>query len=293
MLELISVLMSAYNESELELKSSIYSILNQTHDRIELILVNDNPENKIIDRIITEISDERIIYIKNEKNMGLVASLNRGLMYANGDYIARMDADDISEKTRLEKQLECLKEGDYDVIGCAINYIDESGRNLNRVDYFPTDGKKIIRRNKWKQCVAHPTFFLKKSVYDTLNGYRNISYCEDYDFICRCIASGFKIGNSPETLLNYRIRRNSITQKNLYEQKVRSYYIGHLGTEILNLQESEVLTYFSSNDYKKELELCKRYFEGKNELMSGNIISGIKKICNKYLIYALMRKMYE
>ena len=291
--ELVSVLMSTYNETEEELSYSIKSVLFQSHYKIEFIIVNDNPNNGVIDKVLDEIRDDRIIYLKNDKNIGLVASLNKALKYAKGSYIARMDADDISDKDRIKKQLKYIQKSRYDLIGCAINYIDESGEPIGKKAIFPEDNEQIIKLNKWKTCMAHPTFFARRVVFDTLSGYRNIAFCEDYDFICRCIASGFKLGNTSEVLLKYRIRNNSITQKNIIEQKVRNYYIGHLGSKILTTSEEDIFNYLSSKEYEKEIELCQSYFQGKKEIKSKNpklLLVGMKKICNKYLLYSIIRK---
>lgn len=294
--EKVTVLMSVYNEEESVLRESINSILNQTYNNLEIIIVNDNPKNKEIGNILDSIKDSRIIVLKNKENKGLVKSLNFGLKYVTSNYIARMDADDISEKERIEKQMKYLKEGEFDLVGCAIRYIDENGKSLHRIEKYPMKNRDIMRRNRWKQCVAHPTFLVKKEVYDQLKGYRNVDCCEDYDFICRCLYSGFKISNNPEVLLNYRIRSTSISSVKMIDQKVRSYYIGGLKSEILNISEDEIMKYFVSKEYLKEINLCTNYYNGKKliqEKRLQTIFLGIEMIMNKYLVYAIMRKIYR
>ena len=108
----VSVILSAYNEEECWFREAVESILNQSYENFELILILDNPNNTLLEGIINEYAnkDNRIVYIKNEKNLGLVKSLNKGLEYARGKYIARMDADDISLSDRFEKQIRCFKE---------------------------------------------------------------------------------------------------------------------------------------------------------------------------------------
>lgn len=98
----ISVIMSAYNESFDELNKSIDSIINQTYQNIEFIIVSDNPENKNIKMAVQAANDQRIKFIENKENIGLVQSLNRAISKATGKFIARMDADDISRKNRLK-----------------------------------------------------------------------------------------------------------------------------------------------------------------------------------------------
>ena len=92
--DLISVIMSTYNESLDEIKKSVESVLGQTYKRIEYIVVLDNPQNTEIKSYFKTLSDSRIKLIENKTNVGLVRSLNKALQIANGTYIARMDADD-------------------------------------------------------------------------------------------------------------------------------------------------------------------------------------------------------
>ena len=103
----VSVILSAYNEEERWFREAVESIINQSYENFELILILDNPNNTLLEGIINEYvnKDNRIIYIKNEKNLGLVKSLNKGLSYCRGEYIARMDADDISLPERIEEEL--------------------------------------------------------------------------------------------------------------------------------------------------------------------------------------------
>ena len=121
--KLISVIMSAYNEREIEFESSINSILNQNYENIELIIVNDNPQNEKLGHYLNNISDKRVKLIKNDSNIGLVSSLNKALSICNGEYIARMDADDISYKNRFQEQIVFLETGKYDLIGRLMRII--------------------------------------------------------------------------------------------------------------------------------------------------------------------------
>ena len=135
---LISVIMSTYNESEEELKSSIYSVLNQTYSNLEFIIINDNPQNNILAKILASIKDSRVRIFNNPENLGLVYSLNRAWKLASGDIIARMDADDVCIPTRLEKQLNFMQENNYDLIGCNVRIVDETGNIIQDNIYFPS-----------------------------------------------------------------------------------------------------------------------------------------------------------
>ena len=224
---MISIIMSTYNEEENLLRESIESILNQTYKDFEFIIILDHPENDLHKRIIEKYSkiDNRIRFFVNEKNIGLTGSLNRGLSLAKGEYIARMDADDISLPYRLERQLEYIKKNQYDLIGGITQMIDEDGNSIYSIQKVPTDFNKIKKALRYGQCIAHPTWLGRKEVFDYLNGYRNIPFCEDFDFTLRVVLNGFKISNLNETVLKYRMTKNSISRNNLYDQYLYMKYI--------------------------------------------------------------------
>ena len=113
-----SVIMATYKESIDCLKQSIESIINQTYNDFEFIIILDNPDNKEHIAFINDYvcKDERIKFYINDKNMGLTNTVNRGLKLAEGKYICRMDADDISELYRMEHQKKYLEENDFDLI---------------------------------------------------------------------------------------------------------------------------------------------------------------------------------
>ena len=224
---MISIIMSTYKEEETLLRESIESILNQTFKDFEFIIILDYPDNNLHKKIIEEYSkiDNRIRFFVNENNLGLTGSLNRGLSLAKGEYIGRMDADDISLPYRLERQLEYIKKNQYDLIGGITQMIDEEGNSIFSIQKVPTDFNKIKKALRYGQCIAHPTWLGRKEVFDYLNGYRNIPFCEDFDFTLRVVLNGFKISNLNETVLKYRMTKNSISRNNLYDQYLYMKYI--------------------------------------------------------------------
>ena len=224
---LVSVIMSTYKEEEIFLRQAIESILNQTYKDFEYIIILDNAYNYLHIRIITEyaILDKRIKFYVNEKNMGLTASLNKGLGLAKGKYICRMDADDISINKRIENQKRYLEENNYDLIGGISQMIDENGKSIYSIKKVPTNMDKIKKALRYNQIISHPTWFGKKEVFDKLNGYRNMPLCEDYDFTLRAVLNGYKISNIDETVLKYRMTSSSISRSNLYEQYLFARFI--------------------------------------------------------------------
>ena len=224
---MISVIMSTYKEDERLLRESIESILNQTYRDFEYIIILDYPDNDVHKSVIEEyaLKDDRIHFYINEMNMGLTDSLNRGLSLCHGEYIARMDADDISLPNRLERQMKYLEKNHYDLIGGITEMINENGSLLYSIKSVPTDPKKINKALRYSQCIAHPTWLGKKEVFEKNAGYRHMPLCEDYDFTLRAVLNGFVISNLNEAVLKYRMTSNSISRSNLFEQYLYMSYI--------------------------------------------------------------------
>lgn len=224
---MISVIMSTYKEDERLLRESIESILNQTYRDFEYIIILDYPDNVVHKSVIEEyaLKDDRIHFYVNEKNMGLTDSLNRGLSLCHGEYIARMDADDISLPDRLERQMEYLEKNHYDLIGGITEMINENGSLLYSIKSVPTDPKKINKALRYSQCIAHPTWLGRKEVFEKNAGYRHMPLCEDYDFTLRAVLNGFVVSNLNEAVLKYRMTSNSISRSNLFEQYLYMSYI--------------------------------------------------------------------
>lgn len=239
---MISVIMSTYKEPEEQLRKSIESILNQTYNNFEFIILLDFPNNDLHKEIIESYSakDSRIRFFINEHNLGLVGSLNRGLSLAQGDFIARMDADDISLPERFEKQMKYLLQNDYDLIGGITQMIDENESAIYSIRNIPSDFNKIKKALKYGQCIAHPTWLAKKTLFDHLGGYRNIPLCEDYDFTLRAVLSGYKVSNLNEVILKYRMTSNSLSRNNLYEQYLYMRFItkAYTNGKVANISEA-------------------------------------------------------
>lgn len=200
----ISVVMSVYNGMPF-LPDAVKSILMQTYKNFEFIIVDDASIDGTWN-YLKSLQDKRLKLIKNRKNLGLAASLNIALRQAEGDYIARMDADDINLPQRFEKQIEFLsKNPSIDLCGTWVDLINEKGRKIGEKKY-PTDPNLIKRSLTWYTAVVHPTYMARKSFYEKLRGYRlNFDLAEDYDLLSRA-KNQFKIANLPQKLLLWRLQ---------------------------------------------------------------------------------------
>lgn len=250
---MISVIMSAYNESDNELRNSIESILKQTYRDIEFIIVNDNPENEKVRQVLEYYSglDSRVKVLENEKNLGLSKSLNKGIEKAGGEYIARMDADDISLPDRFEKQLAFLNRNNLDLVSAFTINIDQDGNELPQHKQSSTfesiDIRKIMR---FTDIVKHPTVLGKAEVFKEMGGYRELVPAEDYDLWLRMLSADKAIGCMNERVLKYRIRSESISRKNEYKQFLASRYVRMLYKQ----RTSKGLDCYSFSDYTSYLE---------------------------------------
>ncbi len=280
---MISVIMSTYKEKKEWLVLSIESILNQSYKDFEFIIVIDNPDNKELIEVVEGYAnkDSRIIVLKNSENRGLVYSLNRALDVANGDYIARMDADDISLPDRLEKQKRFIENMGYDLVGASTRSVDEKGIVMNGAAAKVLVNDKYVKKGLcFMNCVAHPTWFVRKELYKSLNGYRNIKFCEDYDFLLRAMKLRARIGNVPEILLDYRYNYSGVSRKNKTKQRYISYYLASNRAIIDKLNESNINDALVSKKGKVEQKKLDNYFK-----MSGKILEA--KLNNDILGYVL------
>ena len=297
---MISVIMSTYKEDEKLLRESIESILNQTYKDFEYIIILDYPDNDVHKSVIEEyaLKDDRIHFYINEKNMGLTDSLNRGLSLCHGEYIARMDADDISLPDRLERQMKYLEKNHYDLIGGITEMINENGSLLYSIKSVPTDPKKINKALRYSQCIAHPTWLGKKEVFEKNAGYRHMPLCEDYDFTLRAVLNGFVISNLNEAVLKYRMTSNSISRSNLFEQYL---YMSYITNEYKNKRVASVdkayayvqqhLNEKDSNKYLKANVIFNRMLQ---EMSDKQILSFIKDgFCLLFSSKYYLNKIYR
>ena len=263
---MISVIMSLYNETPEQLNGSIGSILAQTYKDFEFIIVVDNPSDKWRIDLVKSFKDRRIKTIINQKNIGLVKSLNKALKMCKGEYVARMDADDYSYPNRLERQLAYLNEKNLDLCGSNITMFNNDGDI--KTTSLPEDNDRVARVLRYRNCIAHPSFFAKRIVYDHLNGYNEVPYCEDYDFLCRASKAGFVIGNCGETLLKYRVNESGISKTNEFKQMATADYVSKwYRKNDADIDLQELSTYIKTKRFERVCERYKRATITKNKFL--------------------------
>ena len=201
----ITVLMPVYNGAQF-LKEAIESILNQTFKDYELLIIDDGSSDNSRS-IILSYHDERIRYVKNRKNIGLIGTLNKGINLAAGLYIARMDQDDVSKPYRLETQFRFM-EKNKEVGLCGSWYEIIGSRQIIKV---PVNHELIDVSLIENSCFGHPTVIIRRSVLlgDNIY-YPDCSDAEDYAMWSR-LSGITKLANIPEVLLEYRIHPSQIS----------------------------------------------------------------------------------
>ena len=198
----VSVLMPIYKTPIDYLKRSINSILNQTFKDFEFLIIDDCP-NDSREGTVKEFNDPRIVYIKNEENLGISKTRNKLIDLAKGEYLAIFDHDDISLPNRLLKQVQYMDSHlDVGVLGCDVQYFGKDHRLIRN----PNDDHEIKLALMSYCAVIHPGSMVRKSILNEHNvRYKeHYSPAEDYGLWCDLIPYT-KFYNMPEVLLEYRV----------------------------------------------------------------------------------------
>ena len=217
---LVSVIMPVYN-GEKYLRAAVESILAQTYRHFELVAVDDGSTDHSID-ILREFQllDERVVFHQHPKNMGIAAGINTGIERTHGEYIARMDQDDVSRPDRLEKQVAFLEaRSDIGLVGSFGEMVKADGTHLLNIS-MPSSPALIL----WSFCffdpILHPSVCMRRSLVVQAGGYRNlpndgeIGFPEDYDLWVRMIRLS-EFTNLPERLIKLRRHATSLSELHL------------------------------------------------------------------------------
>lgn len=233
----VSVLMCVYNEESRYLRESIDSILHQTYQDFEFIIICDNPNNERIILLLEEYAnnDNRIKIHTNDVNIGLTKSLNIGLKLCKGDFIARIDADDVALPNRLDKQVAYM-ESHEDVMACG-SYaiaINEEGREI-RLIKVPSNQLAIKGGVLFASPLLHPAAMIRN--HAGLSYDESFRYSQDYALWVKYLSQGQKLANLKETLMKYRYSSNQIFNKHHEEQQVCASRIKSEAIRMLGLND--------------------------------------------------------
>lgn len=205
---MISVVIPTYNREKTILES-VRSVLEQTWEDLELIVVDDASTDHT-ESMIQKVNDPRVKYIRQPYNQGACAARNRGIEAAQGEYIAFQDSDDLWHKDKLEKQMNFMKLQSADMVYCGMN------RSVNgRKMYFPSDQKngekltveKLLKKNK----ISTQTILVKQSTAKSIMFDPGLKRLQDWDFSLRVLTAGFRVEYLGEALVDARVQGDSIT----------------------------------------------------------------------------------
>lgn len=284
---MISVVMSVYNGA-LYLRQSLDSILAQTYKDFEFIVVDDGSFDNTWEILQDYASkDDRFILVRNGCNMGLSSSLNKGVLLAQGNYIARQDDDDVSLPNRFEKQVRYLDaHSDVAMISCNIYRIDATGRLLRKMRTYCQ-----IELIPWyllfsNHIRGHSQVMFRRKTFMKTGGYSEVfKYSQDYDLWVRLLKHG-KIDILPDFLQQYRWHDNRISHKASEKQikyaiNVSAVYLNELIGEKIDFIDAYRLWSFWTIEPTQSL-----YFQQPNNIKT--IHNQLKKISRKFIDKHLM-----
>ncbi len=285
---MISVLMSVYNETLDEMKQSIDSVLAQTYKDFELIVVLDKPEYTDALALLEEYAkkDARVVVKVNHENIGLAMSMNVGAEVAKGEYLLRMDADDICMPDRFQKEFDTITNGGYDFVCGNYDIIDENGVLLSGEQPYYTQ-RQIKLLLPHKNIIHHPTVIMRADKFREVGGYRNYKCAQDYDLWLRMQNAGYKFYMMPDKLIHYRVRQKSTTVHQRFKQMCTLSYIRtlyHNKPSMSGYSYEGYLNYLARHkaedkeaqqDYAKNFGM---YQSSKQKIKKGNIIGGVSEL---------------
>ena len=203
----LSVILPIRNDKPDIIRSCLLSLENQTFKKFELIIIDDSNKEESIQAIDNStIKNLKVIREKRNRN-GLSSALNRGIEIACGAFIARVDADDIQQNTRFEKQIQFLSENaDIDVVGCNTFIIDENESILGEKK-FPATDAGIKQKMSISNPLSHTTLMFKKQFFEIAGGYdENLKRAEDYALWLKARdTEKLYFHNLQENLVSYRV----------------------------------------------------------------------------------------
>lgn len=295
----VTVLMPVYN-GEKYLREAIDSILNQTFTDFEFLIINDGSTDASVD-IINSYDDPRIRLLHNKQNLKLIATLNKGLALANGTYIARMDCDDISLPTRLEKQVEFMDENEH--IGLCGTWIQFMGERNGVIGKYPNLNQELKVRILFSNCFAHPSVIIRKNFFDIYNlKYdENYLHVEDYALWIKC-CQFFAVANIEEVLLRYRMGHESVSkiysmeQKNNLKTILKNNFrsLGIKNDAILNIligdkRADKKLLYAVKSELEKIIDCNKKYDK---DILKISIAECCDRVCYRAIPKAGLYAVY-
>ena len=237
-MENYSILMSVYYKEQKEhLATCIRSMLQQTLPTNDFVIVCDGPLTSELDAVLNEFEEQYpdlFQIVRLPENMGIGAAANIGLRYCKNEYIAKMDADDISVPWRCEKEMELFAQHqELSVVGGYIAEFDDDPQSPFAIRKVPLQHEDILVFARRRQPFNNMTVMYKKSAVEAVGGYRPLNRCEDFDLYIRLLHAGYRAQNIEAVLVHARVnaggfsrRASMATLKGVFSSRWYSVKIG-------------------------------------------------------------------
>lgn len=237
----ISVIMGIYN-CEKTLAEALECIITQTYENWEIIMCDDGSSDgtvKVAKEYIEKYPD-RIFLLRNKKNIGLNKTLNKCLKVAKGDYVARMDGDDLCSKNRFEKEVEILNKcPEIAIVSTDMEFFDENGVwGKTHVIKYPQK-KDFVKATQF----CHAACMVRREAYQAVDGYsiaKNLLRVEDYHLWVKMYAKGYRGVNIQETLYSMRDDRNAQSRRK-FKYRLNEAYVKFYAVNVLGLPQKNYI----------------------------------------------------
>lgn len=211
--DLVSVIIPTYNRA-LYIDRAIESVLNQSYEKIEIIIVDDNglgSENqKITEKTLEKyVANEKIKYIINKDNVGGAESRNNGVKHSTGQFISFLDDDDTYDEDKILEQMKVFKsEVNVDACYCGMSYLNRDGIKIGKRNIYLDGSSELIRNHIFRPITGTPALLMKKSVFETIHGFDNLKRYQDANIIFKILAYNYNIKCVRKELVNVFIHEN-------------------------------------------------------------------------------------
>lgn len=258
---LLTLTLPIYNAEQF-LRECLASIRAQKLDEIEVIAIVDGCTDGS-EAILREMADARFRIVVFNRNRGVVAASNLAIAEARAPYIARMDADDLMEPERLQRQVEFLDSNPgIDVVGTWFDYIDSRGQKIRDAFPFPATHDELKRDFRVRNSIGGPTVAFRTGRMRSIGGYiEQEPYAEDLNLWLKCLAAGFKLANIPEVLHHYRESGTQLSER----RKIETWRMTNLAYQRYGRQ----IWGDDAPDYELGAPLYRKAWKKLNQLLRG------------------------
>lgn len=262
---LVSVIIPSYKRERSLVERAVMSVLKQTYEKIEVVLVDDNASEGLIGyrncvaEMVKEIDDQRLIYIQNETNLGGSGARNEGIKACSGEYVTFLDDDDEYLPEKVEKQLQFMVENSLDVSFSKLNIYNEEDKLIDVREHNISDfSPEYLRRyHLTKQITGTPTFMVKRQILLDIGGFEIVPMGQEFYLMQKLLQQDYKFGYFPECYIKaYRTKAEAIsTGKNKISGENAVYKYKKTFFGILNFSERQ---YIRCRHYAVMAEAYKR-----------------------------------